>query len=483
MSADAASVETPTPETRVRNAEAIAAAFESHSDMPERQELPVTGEMPRWLAGQLLRNGPGAWKFDNTEVHHWFDGMALVHSFEIEDGRVHYMNRFVESKAYKAFRDSGELKYSEFASDPCRTRFQRIQSIFKPSVTDNPAINAFKFGERHIALSETPMAYEFDPATLETIGVAYENPDMFATAHPHLGDGKMINLSCRLGPRSTQSFFTVDPKSLAQKRIAKLVRRRPTYQHSFGMTERWLVFTEFPFAVNPIDILRTGRPFIENFEFRPEDGTRITLVDRETGEIGGEWQAEPGFCFHHVNAWEDGDEVIVDLCRFEDPSIVENLYLDEIRGGEYPAEGNAYLHRYKLKTGEQRAEEYRVSDEPIELPRINYGANNCKPYQYVYGIGLGTGAPFDRLVKIDAQWGDSTVWAEDGLLCGEPVFVPAPDAQTEDDGVLLSLVLDGVKQRSMLLVLDAHDMTELARAEISRPVPPGFHGNFSRLPR
>jgi carotenoid cleavage dioxygenase-like enzyme len=32
----------------------------------------------------------------------------------------------------------------------------------------------------------------------------------------------------------------------------------------------------------------------------------------------------------------------------------------------------------------------------------------------------------------------------------------------------------------MLLVLDAGDMTELARAEISRAVPPGFHGNFVR---
>jgi len=46
--------------------------------------------------------------------------------------------------------------------------------------------------------------------------------------------------------------------------------------------------------------------------------------------------------------------------------------------------------------------------------------------------------------------------------------------------VLLSLVLDGNAERSILLVLDAHDMKELARAEISRAVPPGFHGNFSR---
>ncbi|MGK2878591.1 MAG: carotenoid oxygenase family protein [Solirubrobacterales bacterium] len=463
---------------------AVELAFESHHDMPQRTELPVRRELPTWLSGQLLRNGPGRWKFDGAEVNHWFDGMSMVHSFEIEDGRVHYMNRFIESRAYKEFRSSGELKLQEFASDPCRTRFQRIQSIFRPQVTDNPAINAFKFGEQYIALSETPMAYEFDPKTLETVGVAYENPDLFATAHPHLdgATGEMINISCNFGARSSQSFFRLEPNTLVQKRIAKLIRKHPTYQHSFGMSGRWLIFTEFPFSVNPLDILRSGRPFIENFEFKPEEGTRITLIDRDSGEIGGEWTAEPGFCFHHVNAWEDGEDVVVDLCRFDDASIVENLYLEAIRKGEYPEDASAYLHRYRLKPGAERAEEHRVSEEPIELPRINYRENNCRPYSCVYGVGMapGTGVPFDRLVKIDATRGSSTVWQEDDCLVGEPVFVAAPNAKSEDDGVLLSLALDGRLGRSMLLVLDARDMTELARAEVSRAVPPGFHGNFVR---
>lgn len=471
----------PTAEAH-KTQNAVALAFTSADEMPQRTELPVRGEIPTWVAGQLLRNGPGRWGFDGKEVNHWFDGLALVHSFDVEDGRVHYMNRFIESRAYREFRDSGELKFSEFASDPCRTRFQRIQSIFRPQVTDNPAINAFKFGERYIALSETPMAYEFDGETLDTLGVAYENPDLFATAHPHMdfASGEMINLSCKLGARSSQSFFSVDPKSLKSSRIAKLHRSKPTYQHSFGMSERWLIFTEFPFNVNPLDILRSGRPFIENFNFRPEDGTPITLVDRKTGEIGGRWMAEPGFCFHHVNAFEDGEDVVVDLCRFDTPAIIENLYLDIARTGEYPAEANPYLHRYRLKPGEQVAEETRLSDEPIELPRINYGANNCKPYRYAYGIGMGDEHPFDRLVKIDAESGESIVWHESDVLAGEPVFVAAPGAHAEDDGVVLSLALDGKAERSMLLVLDARDMTELARAEISRAVPPGFHGNFTR---
>ncbi len=472
------------PETAIPNSNksAVAAAFESQPDMPTRTELPVSGELPTWLTGQLLRNGPGAWEFDGKAVNHWFDGMALVHSFEIEDGRVHYMNRFVESRAYRSFRDSGELKFSEFASDPCRTRFQRIQSMFRPQITDNPAINAYKFGEHYIAMSETPMAIEFDPATLETLGVAYDNPGMFATAHPHLDPerGEMINLSCKLGARSSQSFFRLSPKDLDAKRIAKLSRREPTYQHSFGMTDRWLIFTEFQFRVNPLDILRSGRPFIENFTWHPEDATRIVLIDRATGEIGGEWEAEPGFCFHHCNAFEDGDDVVFDLCRFDDPSIIQNLYLEDVKKGEIWSDSSAYLHRYRLRPGLKKAVEHRVSEAPMELPRINYQANNCKPYRWAYGIGVGENQAFDRLVKIDVETGESIEWFEPDCLAGEPVFVNDPEGTAEDDGVLLSLVLDGKAGRSILLVLDAHDMSEVARAEISRPVPPGFHGNFSR---
>lgn len=458
-----------------------AQAFVSREDMPERIELPVTGELPAWLSGQLLRNGPGRWGFDGREVNHWFDGMALLHSFEIADGRVHYRNRYVESRAYKAFKSDGEIGFSEFATDPCRSRFERIQSIFSPQLTDNPAINALKFGGRFIALSETPMAYEFNPETLETIGIAYENPDLFATAHPHADQsGAMFNLSCKFGPRSSQSFFRLDPTSLEAKRVAKLHRQHPTYQHSFGISKRWLILTEFPFAINPLDVIKTGRPFIENFEFDAEAKTVITLVDRKTGEVGGVWQAEPGFCFHHVNAWEEGDEVVVDLCRFDDASVVEALYLANLRGGEYPAEARPYLHRYRLIPSAAYAHEQRLSETPIELPRINYRANNTKPYSFVYGVGLAEDGVMDRVVKIDVQSGDALTWQEPNCFAGEPVFVATPDGTAEDDGVLLSLVLDGDAQRSMLLVLDARDLTELARAEISAPVPSGFHGSFVR---
>ena len=85
-----------------------------------------------------------------------------------------------------------------------------------------------------------------------------------------------------------------------------------------------------------------------------------------------------------------------------------------------------------------------------------------------------------RIVKIEVDAGQVTTWHIAGFYPGEPVFVPSPKAQAEDDGVLLSVVLDIGKDSSFLLVLDAATLEELARAEAPHAIPFHFHGNYFR---
>jgi carotenoid cleavage dioxygenase-like enzyme len=466
--------------TKTHDYRATELGLTSATEETPLTELEVEGELPVWLTGTLLRNGPARWEFDGAQLNHWFDGMAMLHSFDMSGGRVKYMNRFIQSKAYRALEENGEIAFSEFATDPCRSRFKRIATMFSPKFTDNPNVNIIKLGDHFMAMTETAMPLEIDKSTLDVVGVAYDVPGgQMALAHPHAdrANGDMINLSAKFGPSSSQSFFRLKANETKPSIIAKLARRHPTYQHSFGMTENWIVFTEFPFAVNPLDILRSGRPFIENFKYDADEPVRITLIHRETGEIGGEWLGAPGgFCFHHVNAYELSGEVVVDLCRFDDAQIVEELYVDRIRNGA--TQSWPYLHRYRLVKGATHAIEERLSDEPIELPRINYRANNQRPYRYAYGTGSKDGTQLDQIVKIDVTDGSSTVWREDGCGVGEPVFVPAPESNAEDEGVVLTIVLDGYRGRSFLLVLDAANFSELARAEVSHHIPAGFHGSY-----
>jgi beta,beta-carotene 9',10'-dioxygenase len=456
----------------------LTAGFESLDRETQVDRLPVEGRLPDWLQGTLVRTAPAKWEVGDRTMNHWFDGFAMLHRFGIADGEVSYANRFLQTRAYRAAQEKGEIVYSEFATDPCRSLFGRAMSIFSPKLTDNANVNLVKLGERYISMTETPIAVEFDADTLETAGVAYKAPGMLTTAHPHLdrASGGMLNYAAKLGRRNRYRFYLLRPGARKPTVIAQLPVSEPAYMHSFGLTERWVVLAEFPFVVNPITIPLSGRPYIENYRWKPELGTKITLIDRSTGEATGPFETDPFFCFHHANAYEENGSVVVDACTYPDAQIVQDLYLDRLREGK-PAT-RAELRRFRIDV-DSGAVTHEQLAEGLELPRINYGRHSERPYRYVWGVDAKTGW-LDRIVKTDVESGSTIEWAEDGCSPGEPVFVAAPGATAEDDGVLLSVVFDSGFGRSFLAVLDAADLSELARAEAPHGIPYGFHGQFVR---
>lgn len=101
------------------------------------------------------------------------------------------------------------------------------------------------------------------------------------------------------------------------------------------------------------------------------------------------------------------------------------------------------------------------------------------PYRYLFAPAQSCPDDFlDSLAKIDASSGESQIWQESDCYPGESVFISKPGAATEDDGILLSVVLNAREATSFLLVLDALSMTEIARAAIPYMVPFGFHGQY-----
>jgi beta,beta-carotene 9',10'-dioxygenase len=461
---------------RATSKQDLTAGFDSLDRETRLERLPLQGRLPDWLQGSLVRTGPAKWEVGNQTMNHWFDGFAMLHRFGIADGQVSYANRFLQTKAYRAAKEKGEIVYSEFATDPCRSLFARVFSMFSPKLTDNANVNLVKLGERYITMTETPIPVEFDGETLETAGIAYKPPGMLTTAHPHLdrSSGGMLNYAAKIGPRNRYRFFHVPADGNKPNVIGELPVKEPAYMHSFGLTERWLVLAEFPLVVNPISIPLSGRPYIENYRWKPELGTRFSLIDRNTGEATGPFETDAFFCFHHVNAYEENGSVVVDACTYGNAQIVEDLYLDRLREGK-PAD-RAEMRRFTIDLASRKVAHEQLA-EGLELPRINYGTNNERPYRYAWGIDAESGW-LDRIVKVDTNGGTAAAWGEDGCSPGEPVFVAAPDSDAEDAGVLLSVVFDSRSGNSFMLVLDAAEMTELARAEAPHHIPYGFHGQF-----
>lgn len=450
-------------------------------------DVPVTGRLPDWLTGTLLRNGPGTFHVGEQRYRHWFDGLAMLHRFSISGGRISYGSRFLQGRARDEAVRTGRIAYSEFATDPCRSLFSRVAAVFHPEVTDSAKVNITRVADRFLALAETPIQVEFDPMTLESVGVTGWDDSTFGrmtTVHPQLDPERGVgyNLVTRYGAASRYVLrqFATDDRSLTTTTLASRVAREPAYLHSFGMSDRYLVIAEFPFVVNPLSLLLWLRPYIENFRWKPSRGTRFHVVDRATGGHVGSWESESFFAFHHVNAHESGGDLVVDLVGYDDSSIIDAFYVSRLEDPRSPLPGGT-LRRFRLplaRPGRTVVAE-PLADTALELPSFDAGMAMRPEHRYVYGVGLHDAAGFyDQVVKVDLSDGSARTWHEEGCYPGEAVFVGRPGRTDEDDGVLLSVVLSEREQTSFLLVMDAQTLTEVARAVLPHPVLFGYHGQF-----
>jgi beta,beta-carotene 9',10'-dioxygenase len=445
-------------------------------------DLPVRGRVPPWLTGTLVRTAPAKFEVGDRGYNHWFDGLAMLHKFAFTGGRVAYANRYLRSRSYLEATATGRISRGEFATDPCRTLFQRVAAWFSPKLTDNCNVSVNKLAGEIVAYAETRMPIRFEPDTLNTLGgYGYDErvKGPVSIAHPHLDHarGHHYTYVLEFGRRSKYRLIGIDQRTARETVVATLPSERPAYIHSFGMSERYLVLAEFPLVVNPLRLKFSGKPFIRNYQWEPDRGVLFHVVEKETGQLARTARSRAVFAFHHVNAFEEGNEVVVDIVAFPDSGVIDQLYLERLRSVE-PVTATGKLTRFRIGSRGDVIDE-RLSETRIELPRINYQRRAGRRYRYVYGAGNEVQGNFiDNLVKLDLEHSATSSWYEEGCYPGEPVFVATPEAADEDDGVILSVVLDAKKTASFLLILDASSFRELARAQVSHHIPFGFHGNY-----
>ncbi|UQZ82612.1 Carotenoid cleavage oxygenase [Paenibacillus konkukensis] len=440
--------------------------------------LPVTGSVPGWLSGTLFRNGPAKFSTQQGWHTHWFDGLAMLHKFTFRDSEVMYWNKYLRTNAYRRAQETGVLG-SGFGT-----------AAGQKTVKDHNAnVNVSQIDGHFVAMTETPDVVEFDPYTLDTMGVFdfhCEFPGQFTTAHPHIDwkTGRHINFTIEFGAVSQYHLYSIAPHSTRKERIGSVPTLEPSYIHSFAVTERYVIIAEFPFVVNPLELMTSGKSFIDNFQWKPERGTRFYVVSKSNGALVKTYEAEPFFSFHHVNAYEAGNgDIMLDICASATASVVGELQVDNLTNkDDAPASPRTELRRYRLPVSGGTASGVLLAGESMDLPTINQARGASRAYRYAYGISMNKQRMekySNQLVKADVVQGESKIWFEPDCYPGEPIFIEKPNALSEDDGVVVSVILDGKKGHSFLLLLDARTFTEIGRVHVPHHIPFGFHGMFT----
>lgn len=455
--------------------------FKSQENEISEKDLKVIGNMPEWLSGSLIRTAPSKFEVGSSKYRHWFDPLAMLHKFDIHEGKVTYSCKMLESESYLKAKEKNKIVGQEFGTDPCKSLFQKIFSIFEgPKGTDNGCVNVLNYGGKMTANTETTRPVMFKMKNLETEGrFSYEDElsGQVTTVHPHIDEKNTVyNYMTEFGRKANYKVYSLEENSHRRKLIASIPVKEPAYMHSFPMTENYIILIEFPMLFNLLQFRFTNIPPAEAFKWKPERGTKIHLIDKRSGNIRT-FETETFFGFHQVNAFEQDDEIIFDFVCYKDAEIISLLYLDNLRSGNTDFGGQ--LWRFRIKPAENAVYKEVISHFNFELPRINYGKINTKPYNFAFGVGRSVPGSFvDNITKIDVNNRKANIWHQESCHPGEPIFIEKPEAKTEDDGILLSVVLNSQKENSFLLVLDAKDLKEIARAEVPQHITFGFHGQY-----
>ncbi|XP_033969267.1 beta-carotene oxygenase 2b [Trematomus bernacchii] len=527
--------------TDVHGLPCIENIVRSVEENPEPISTNIIGEIPEWINGSFLRNGPGKFEIGNHKFNHWFDGMALLHQFKITNGSVTYKSRFLSSDSYTANNEQNRIVVSEFGTltmpDPCKNFFQRFLSRFElPKPTDNANVSFVTYKGDYYVSTETNVMHKVDPETLKTTQkvdwskfVAVNG----ATAHPHTDpDGTTYNMGNSYGTKgATYNIIKVPPtKNTAGDTlegatvlcsIPSVEKSKPSYYHSFAMSENYVVFIEQPIKMDLLKIVTgklTGKSISEGISWDPKLNTIFHLIHKQTGELSTiKYLAKALSTFHQINAYEEDGFLIIDMCAGDDGQAINNYNIQNMRkNGEdldevYNTMCRVFPRRFVLplnvdcdtpydqnlngpdctataiRTDKNKVfcthEDLHGEDlhqyGGLEFPQINYGKYNTHSYRYFYGCGFRH-LVGDTLIKMDLQGKHMKVWEQPGLYPSEPVFVPSPNATEEDDGVIMSVVITPNKDKStFLLVLDAKTFKELGRAEVPVNIPYGFHGTFN----
>ncbi len=346
---------------------------------------------------------------------------------------------------------------------------------------DNGNINISRLGDSFVALTATPLPLAFDPHSLQTHDIVDFDDTLeghVTTAHPCFdpNTGEQFNVLIEYGTTSNYQLYSIAPKSTQRKLICSLPTKHPSYVHSLALSKNYIILTAQPFVVNPSDMLFNIKPYLDYFNWKPELATEIMVVNRENGSIVSRSQTKPFFTFNHLNAFEENGTLHVDLVTYTDATIIKNTALAHLREHPESFGANAQLKRISIDVNNDTTTITPLCTDAIELPRMNdrYKTQN---YQYAYGVGAG----FDRILKIDVKTKKSTHWSSKNCYPGEPIFVANKNPHTEDDGVLLSTVLDAHNNRSFILVLNAQTLHEVARMELPLALPFSLHGQFFTL--
>ncbi len=444
-------------------------------------EMEVMGEIPRDLSGVYVRNCENP-VHDPIGLYHPFDGDGMVHVMSFRDGKAEYHNRFIRTKGFLAEEEAGRALWAGIAENPKKSERAGwgAHGSIKDSSSTDVVIHA---GQILSTFYQCGEGYRIDPYTMEQYGAEGWVPIDGISAHPKVDEATGELLFFNYSKHAPYMHYGVVGADNRLKHYIPIELPGPRLPHDMAYTKNYSIIADLPLFWDP-EALKLG---FHAARFYPDIPTRFAIVPRygDVSEI--RWfEAEPTYVLHWMNAWEEGDEIVLDGYFQEDPQpgplkgmepqIGQLMaYLDE-----HSMKPKLHRWRFNLKTGETREE--RLDDRILEFGSFNtqYAGERTR---YLYSTYTKPGwFLFTGLVKHDYETGTSqTLDFGENRFGSEAPFAPRVNAKDEDDGYLVSFITDMNENRSECIVVDAKNIEAgpVCRIMLPQRITSGTHATWA----
>lgn len=312
--------------------------------------------VPLWLDGSFVANGPGQFTSSNRNVTSLLDGLGYLSKFNIENGQIFYQSEYIHSKMFETTRKNDNFCKSSYLGE-VNPPFKKVGEHDCPP--DNTNVNVWNIpnndddpNDKFYSFTDSTFTNSFNPTTLNTVDQeeSFRKVDDHSTsrsidtemsrlscAHPHIDtrNGDLINfvITSKSPKDNILDIFRMNGD---EKRhvIGQVKLDGMKYMHSFAMTENYVLIFAFPVNIKLSDIL-TKKPILSSFEWTGDtEGTKIYIFDlpppsvtfSDKKDIPGPiaiLETDPFFSFHHVTAYEEEKNIHVDIITYDNLDILE----------------------------------------------------------------------------------------------------------------------------------------------------------------
>lgn len=429
----------------------------------------IAGTIPSDIDGVYLRN-------TENQIHqplgrfHPFDGDGMIHQIDFRGGRASYRNRFVRTRCFAAEQEAGGSLWGGLA-DPVhlvkRPGFGAHGYLKDASSTDI-VVHA---GQALSTFYQCGEGYRLDPETLEQSGVEPWVPLDGISAHAKVDERTGELLFFNYSKHAPYLHYGVVDKHNRLTNYIPIPLAGPRLPHDMAFTEHYSILNDMPVFWDA-ELLKKNVHAVREHKGLP---SRFAIVPRHGTTKDVRWfEAQPTYVLHWLNAYEDGDVIVLDGYfqevptpgpRTDAPPGYEHMmgYLDE-----YNFRSKLHRWRFNLKDGTTREE--RLDNRVLEFGMINARFAG-RPYRYGYStLAVPGWFLFRGFVKHDLVTGAS--WSYElgaGRYGSEAPFVPRLGASDEDDGYLVSFVTDENTATSECILIDAKRIEDGAVCRIALP--------------